>query len=359
MTWRDDSAVRRHRGGEIGRMDQPMKCLRALLVAVLATTAAHANDIFVGATPLNIPGAFMPGTLPPEPPAIEGHPRGHAAWAKIPNMRQIKPHLERHEGVFHAPTSRASVSGQTATTANWSGSAVVGAANQYATAVPFMSVIVPTVHDAFGCTSNAPQQRYTAIWNGIDGFGGSTVEQAGIQIASDCTDISNGGPFIEVYPNPEVAITNFPISPGDMVDIWTWVFQSARLTCAAWENESKQNYTTTCLTAPGPFSASTVEWVVERPQIGSTLATLGNYVTVPIWSALAWDTRTGWAVDIFASAAAPPSAWGSTGTPYSISMTDNNGNVISEPNARWYDTLFMYDVGSAYCQAGASCEPRF
>jgi hypothetical protein len=340
-------------------MDQPMKGLTALLVAGLATTAAHANDIFVGATPLNIPGAFMPGTLPPEPPAIEGHQRGHAAWAKIPNIRQIKPHLERHEGVFHAPASRASVSADTAVTGNWSGSAVVGVNNQYASGATYMSVLMPGISAAFGTDCAGPsagKTNYVAIWNGIDGFGGSTVEQAGISAGMIACQLARSNPFIEVYPEPEVGIDNFYISPGDMVDIWTWVVQSAKLTCAAWENESQQKYTTACLTAPGAFPASTVEWVVERPQIGGGFTTLSNYITVPIWSTMAWDYRTG---IISASAVAPPSAWGSAGTLYSISMTDNSGNLISEPNARWYDTLFMYDTGPAYCQAGASCQPRF
>jgi hypothetical protein len=343
--------------------DQPMKCLRALLIAGLATTAAHANDIFVGAAPLNIPGAFMPGTLPPEPPAIEGHQRGHAAWAKIPNMHQIKPHLERHEGVFHAPAipgsspRSASVSAETAVTGNWSGSAVVGAPNQYATGATVMFVIMPTTSAVFGVNCAGPNAtNFVAIWNGIDGFDGSTVEQAGIQAGMIACQLQRSSAFIEVYPEPEMGINNFYISPGDMVVIWTWVNQSAKQTCAAWENESKQNYTTACLTAPGAFRASTIEWVVERPEVGGGLTTLSNYVTIPIWAAYSWDYVKG---NIFASAAAPPSAWGSTGTPYSISMADNNGNIISEPNPRFWDTLFMYDTGSAYCQAGASCEPRY
>jgi hypothetical protein len=324
----------------------------------------HPTLLEAGAVPLNLAGSFMPGTLPPQPPLIQGEsPKGgRAAWEKIDHMHRIVPHLEKHEGVFHAPAIpgssplSAGISGETATTTNWSGSAVVGAANQYATGATVMFVLVPEAHDAFGCTSNSPKYNYTAIWNGIDGFGSSTVEQAGIQIVSDCTDAPGVQTFIEVYPHPEVLISNFPISPGDMVVIWTWVIQSAKLTCAAWENESKQNYTTACLTAPGAFSASSVEWVVERPQVGASLATLGNYVTIPIWYAMSWDYVKG---TIFASGAAPPSAWGSSGTPYSISMTDDNGNLISEPNARWYDTLFMYDTGPAYCQAGASCQPRF
>jgi hypothetical protein len=303
--------------------------------------------------------------VPPEPPAE--HQGAHKAWEGIQHLKTIKPPLQRHEGVFHAPLIAAPNlrNGETDainfSSANWSGSAIFGKANQYATGATAMSVLVPMTKAAFGCDkSQDPNDvHYTAIWSGIDGLGSSTVEQAGIQIVSDCADAPAIGPWIEVYPNPEVIVTNFPVSPGDMIDIWAWTNQSLKLTCAAWENESKQNYTTACLNNPvNPIQATSIEWIVERPQIGSAgnLATLGNYVTIPIWSALAWDYQTG---ATFGAAASPPSAWGSTGTAYSIDMIDNNGATISTPNPRWWDTLFMYDVGPAYCRPGAKCQPRY
>ena len=344
--------------------------LAALSISLMTAAGAYGQPPpLPGATPLNIPGAFMPGELPPEPPDIAAQPAAgvaaggasqrntHSAWARIPNTQMIKPHLVRREGVFHAPTIRAAKSGtsaQTATTDNWSGSAVIGKPGQYANAEIAMSLMVPYIAEAFGCAAHDQQWHYTSIWAGIDGDGTSTVEQAGVQVVSDCSGPENITAFIETYPEPEVYIDNFPINVGDMVDVWVWLTGAS--TCATWENETRNTWTSACLTEPGPIQAASIEWVVERPLVGSNLATLGNYITAPAWSQLAWNQKTG---RVFAGAASEPSAWGSRGTFYSISMTDNSGAVISEPNTRWWDTTLFYSTGSAYCDAGTTCEPRY
>lgn len=314
-----------------------------------------------GAIALNLAGSFMPGTLPPEPPGE--HQKAHAAWASIPHHRQIKPHLEPREGVFHAPAKGLVVSGEsgnenttTLGTQNWSGSGIVGAGNQYISGAVAMSVLVPNLFSAFGACDNNDKEVYTSVWTGIDGLGTSTVEQAGLDMraVSNCIENSGVAPFIETYPRPENIVTNFPISPGDMIDVWTWI--STTLTCGAWENESKQTYTSACITDPEPITASTIEWIVERPQLGSSLTTLGNYVALPMWSAWAWDYQKG---GTFASATLPPQNFGSTGTAYAIDMTDDQGNLISHPYPVGNSQLLFYDVGSAYCQSAANCEPRY
>jgi hypothetical protein len=345
--------------------------LGALSISMIAAGVASAQDrhaVLSGATPLNIPGAFMPGELPPEPPEIaaqpgagEAHRNTHAAWARIPNTQMIKPHLVRREGTFHAPAIpaagdlRAAAAGtaQTTSTSNWSGVAVAGKTGQYANGEITMSLMVPYIAEAFGCSAHDQQWHYTTIWTGIDGFGSGTVEQAGIQVVSDCSGPEAIYAFIETYPQPEVYIDNFPINVGDMVDVWVWLTGSS--TCAAWENETRNTFTTACLTEPGPIQASSIEWVVERPLVGPNLATLGNYITIPAWSQLAWDQKIG---GIFGGAASEPSVWGSTGNFYWINMLDGSGNVISEPNTRWWDTTLFYATGSAYCSAGTICQPR-
>jgi hypothetical protein len=344
--------------------------LAALSISMMTTGVAcaqerHAAPPLSGATPLNIPGAFMPGELPPEPPDIAAQPSAgavshrstHSAWARIPNTQMIKPHLVRREGVFHTPAIRAAAAAtsvQTSTTDNWSGSTVIGKPGQYANGEIAMSLMVPYIAEAFGCAAHDQQWHYTSIWAGIDGDGTSTVEQAGVQVVSDCSGPENITAFIETYPEPEVYIDNFPINVGDMVDVWVWLTGAS--TCAAWENETRNASTTACLTNPGPIQSASIEWVVERPLLGPNLATLGNYITVPVWSQIAWDQKTG---RVFAGAASEPYVWGSTGTFYSISMTDNSGKVISEPNTRWWDTTLFYSTGSTYCDTGTTCEPRY
>jgi hypothetical protein len=349
--------------------------LGALSISMITAGVASAQDhqtILPRATPLNIPGAYMPGELPPEPPEIaaqpsagETHRNPHTAWTRIPNMKMIKPHLVRRENTFHAPATDLRAAGnlhaadaataQTTTTNNWSGVAVAGTPGQYRNAEITMSFgPIPYIAEAFGCTLHDQQWHYTTIWTGTDGFGSGTVEQAGIQVVSDCDGPEAIYAFIETYPQPEVYIDNFSINVGDMIDVWVWLTGSS--TCAAWENETRNTFTSACLTNPGPIQASSIEWVVERPFVGPNLATLGNYITIPAWSQIAWDQKTG---GIFGAAASEPTVWNSTGSFYWINMLDGSGNVISEPNTRWWDTTLFYATGSAYCSAGTICQPRY
>jgi Peptidase A4 family len=316
------------------------------------------SALLAGAIALSIPGSFMPGTQPPEPPVLEQPSKVREAWAKLPYMNQIKPILKRNEGVFHGPHQPiVSNSVSTTTSSNWSGAAIAANPSQYATTATSFIVVVPNASYAFNapCPSNPGAQAYTGIWSGIDGFGNSTVKQAGLSIISNCLDQSSVAPFIETYPNPEVIVTNFPIARGDVLVVWLWVDQASKVTCATWEDESQNAETSACLTAPAAFPASTVEWVVERPSLESgALTTLGNYVAAPIWAANAWDYNSG---AMLATAAADPSYWGAPGSFYFINMLDNNGNPISAPNPRVLDTLLMFDTGSAYCASG--CVTQF
>lgn len=323
------------------------------------------SAVLAGAVALNLAGSYMPGTLPPEPSA-KAHPHAHAAWANIPNLKIIKPQLERHEGVFHGPAILTEAPARNAenqvylyASSNWSGGATTISPQRgtYSTAVLFMSVLVPNVRASFGSTCDNNVRRYTSVWNGVDGFDSNpaTVEQAGINIISDCVDRATIGAWIESYPNPENAISNFPISTGDLVDIWTWV--APGVTCGAWEDETKQSFTQACINDPYPNAVAyqNLEWIVERPVVGGKSSALGNYFAIPIWSAFSYSYQTG---QVFGSAAADPSFWGAQGSLYLIDMKDDNGGIISRPAAYYVDMMTMYDAGSAYCQAGANCEPR-
>jgi hypothetical protein len=81
--------------------------------------------VAAGAIALNIAGTFSPGTLPPEPP--REHVHAHRAWQKIPSMKQVRPHLQRHDGVLHRPVASQINEGPT-----WSGSAYIGSLGQFA-----------------------------------------------------------------------------------------------------------------------------------------------------------------------------------------------------------------------------------
>lgn len=324
---------------------------------VIATTSYAQEPSFGGAKPLNLPRSFMTNDMPLEP----SDPQLHATWAKIPNMKQIVPKLERHEGVFHGPHKAAPASasgyGGFASSLNWSGSVANGSNNQYGTSTTAMSVVVPSHEQAFG-NCNHDGTTYTATWVGVDGWGSSTVEQAGLWIGVTNCDQPGMSAFIETYPNPEINVTNFPIAPGNVITVFSTTNQATRTECAMWVNES-QNVATnnTCLVAPAPFSARSVEWVVERPTYGSQYVDLANYVAFPIWNAWAWSSADGHT--LAAGAESPCYIAGAPCAEFNyVAMMDNNWKMISYPLGSAPSVLFMRDTGSAFCAAGP-CVPEY
>jgi hypothetical protein len=80
---------------------------------------------------------------------------------------------------------------------------------------------------------------------------------------------------------------------------------------------------------------NSAEWVVERPSVGGSLATLTNYIADPFWSTYAY-TEGGTLYD-------PSSA-----SAYAITMLDNSGHAISYPTQIGPAAFVMRDEGSAW-----------
>lgn len=220
-----------------------------------------------------------------------------------------------------------------------------------------MSVVVPTQQQAFGNCNNAGS-TYSATWVGVDGWGTGTVEQAGLWSGVTNCNPSFTQPFIEVYPEPEIGISNFPISPGETITVFATTNQANKTECAIWVNES-QNIVTpnTCIVAPGAFQAKTLEFVEERPSFGNQYATLTNYVTWPMFNTWAWDSNNGQTLAVGAEA---PSYLGGPYAQFNyVAMMDNNWKMISYPDGFAPSVLFFRNTGSAYCVPGASCVPEY
>src|SRR5215831_16024520 len=144
-----------------------------------SVVGAFPSSVMPNATPLNLPHTFAPGELPPEPPAAV-HPKLHDAWQNIPKAHHITPHLEPHNGVFHAPLNKPNMSAEaisrrngsetdiSATTffsSNWSGAAIAADVKKYRRAAVAMTVLVPTQSPPFGsCVDPTGKANYTAIW---------------------------------------------------------------------------------------------------------------------------------------------------------------------------------------------------
>jgi hypothetical protein len=183
---------------------------------------------------------------------------------------------------------------------NWSGYAASANAGTFTSVTGTWSV--PTVICQPGGTENSSQ------WIGIDGDLSSTVEQDGTE--ADCVDgtpvydawyelyARHGSPVDDGY-EVELSPTQYPVSPGDVISAAvsvsgsTWTFTIADTT-NPWSG--------------GPFSTSvnwsapmeeSVEWIVERPEVGTSLTDLADFGAVNFTGATATGALTTGGISAF------------------------------------------------------------
>ena len=166
--------------------------------------------------------------------------------------------------------------------ANWSGYAAATNLNDpqsdSVTAVSG-SWIVPTV-----TASSSRRTTYSAIWVGIDGYSGSTVEQIGTE-----QDVVDGTPeysvWWEMYSSgarqPTQTVTSMTIEPGDSISAAVQYITSGAhagnfelsITDNSRPNDSFTTYVSSAQTQSPTAELTSAEWVVEAPSLGTTSPT--------------------------------------------------------------------------------------
>jgi hypothetical protein len=158
---------------------------------------------------------------------------------------------------------------------------------------------------------------------GIDGWGSGDVLQAGTE--TEITEvlwftISNVYTWWEWYPAGEVAITNLPVSPGDVMYCLICVNSTTSAT-VYFSNQATGVSTNFTITAPSgtTLAGNSAEWVVERPTVNGSVASLTDYDLVYFDECLAgWSGGGTIGVDDLASAT-------------SITMTGSGSADLSVP----------------------------
>jgi hypothetical protein len=341
------------------------------VAVVLMTTlgVAHAQNAPV--TPTNVPGI---GVVAPPPPGFDAvnasaavralyaippapdpaaAPKAYAHWkaaVSAPQNRET-PVLEstnisngpaRGAGSL-VPRANANV---TTTSSNWSGTAYSDGSNPFAVEAIESIFVVPTAHQAFGsCTGG---WVYSSQWAGIDGWGSADVLQAGTEVDAYCSGSTTStlySAWMEWYPFNETRVSSPAIQPGDEVFVEVWS-TSPTNGYAYFYNYSTLQTATYNLTPPSgtQLQGNSVEWIVERPGINNSLATLTNYIDSSWPVGLAWNYTSG----------TPTYCWegnsssSECGTFLDITMLDNSGNGISAANIENDDFLYFQNFGSAY-----------
>jgi hypothetical protein len=296
---------------------------------------------------------------PPRPDPSEG-PSAQARWLRQvdPKLRRSVPDLilrpdsyNRQQMGFKVDSSHFNITDSSSS--NWSGVAIVpgsgGAAFDKVTA----QWIVPTVKQAPGTCSGG--WDYSSEWVGIGGFSDSFLLQAGSAANVFCDigeNVTEYFPWLEWLPAAELVLyqdaatsTLYPFEPGDYLDVTitaTKFSSGVSTTGTLYFEDATQGWTVSLSFSASSLGGSevtgqSVEWILERTEVGGALATLPDYV------ANAWVFAG--ATDLNAVNYNPltPNA----GTAYNITMLDNNSNPESHVEIGCPSCLWFYPEGSA------------
>jgi len=290
--------------------------------------------------------------LPPRPDS-GGAPKSYEAWQKamlsVHNREDVTLRMTTRRHGPRRGKRQADVIDNTTSSVdsdNWSGTSVVGYPAASLRAVTAMFV-VPAAHQPPG---QCETDTLSAIWPGIDGNNSASVLQAGAEVDAFCVIGSNGTKtvegvyslWIEWYPNYETEVSSPAISPGDLVFVEVWN-TSPTQGWAYFYDYSTDISAEYSITAPVGTTLNdySVEWIVERPELGNTLSTLTNYIDVPWSEGAAWD---------YASSSPTTYSLGlnpSGATLQNITMLDDNGKPISSATIENNTFLWFQNTGSS------------
>ena len=158
----------------------------------------------------------------------------------------------------------------TATSTNWSGYAVTGAAGSVTLAEG--SWRVPSV-DCSGLSRRTDQ--YAAFWVGIDGYSSNTVEQIGTD--SDCDGSTPSYyAWYEFYPQPSYLI-NMSIEAGDVISA-SVSYSGGLFTVTITDKRTGQTFTKSASVSRAMRNSA--EWITEAPSGNSGVLALADFGTV-------------------------------------------------------------------------------
>ena len=356
------------------------------LLSGVGVPLAHAQMT----TPTNVPGiavvappppGFDPVTaspakrkqyaIPPMPDQVAA-PAAYQRWLKAvggPQNRTATPVLS-HTNIYNGPISNKSGGAPVqpgnnnggsilsngieatsnnvvqVTSSNWSGPSIVSSGTPFALEAIAGEFVVPTAHQPFGqCTGD---WVYSAQWAGIDGNNSNDVLQAGVEVDAYCKNNSSATAYsawIEWYPFAETQVSSPAIHPGDLIYVQVWN-TSATAALAYFYNYSTEETATYQLTAPNgaTLKGNSIEWIVERPSLGPSLARLTNYIDVSWPWNIAWNYRASTPTYHYPgdlSIAAPF-------TLELITMLGNGGYAISYGSPQNLRFLYFEDTAGAH-----------
>jgi hypothetical protein len=252
--------------------------------------------------------------------------------------RRIFPDLVVNGDVFHVPAHiKATIQPQDTSikkfgSDNWSGFVITNPANVFSNMQTSVSGTFIEPSPRTGCEPGVGPGVYrSSQWVGIDGWGSPDVLQAGTELVVQC-----GGwgithyAWLEWFPNAEVAITNLPVSQGNTIDVNIDVIRAAPGHPVQYRFliSSNMTYVVLFLTPPPGTTllGNSVEWIVEAPTVGTTIASITDYGVCPWIKATAYEPIPTGGIDYYRPSQVPSSS-----TVIEADLVDAKGNVLSSP----------------------------
>lgn len=164
------------------------------------------------------------------------------------------------------------------TSLNWSGyAAVTNLKSPSANTVSYVAGTwtIPTI-------SRTPDDSYSSIWVGIDGYGSNSVEQIGTE-----QDWSQGSQqnyaWFEMYPQGSYQIQGFPVNNGDSITA-SVTYKGNGLFELAITNNTQGVYSIVphAYTKSKSAARTSAEWVVEAPSTQTGVLPLADFSEVSL-----------------------------------------------------------------------------
>lgn len=183
----------------------------------------------------------------------------------------------------------------TYTSGNWSGYAIGGGSPVFVEVEGYW--VVPSINNQFGIKGNS----YMSEWIGIDGdCSCNDLMQDGTE-----QDWTGGKPgyyaWVEYFPEAEVEVSSFPVSPGDVIQAYTWATEKSGVVYGNFylANFNTRKAVSGSLKIPkgSSFSGKSAEWIVERTEVnGSFTNELPFYAYTYMDDAYAWRNGSSHAI---------------------------------------------------------------
>jgi hypothetical protein len=335
-----------------------------LVIAARAQTSAHGHWVY---DPNGVATAAFVYDVPPEgfnalalsdvdlqqwgypPRPRTGDAKSYIRWKRLVGLARISPQLT-FTNVYNGPARNVRIGSPasrstSASSDNWSGSVITQPNGTFTAeySTVYGEWTVPAVAPAPGLScSSATYASSQSV--GFDGWDAADVLQAGT--SANC---SSYNAWYEWYPNAETVVS-LPVSPGDNVGVEVWYTTSSPYGHTTLTNNITGKTVTVGFNPPSgtTYLGNSVEWIMERPEVGTALADLPNY----FFAYLAGNASTCTGGSICSPTIVPSGAtlyqvnmtcppWtpssactGTTTITYSYAVGDNTLAVYTEPPAR-------------------------